>query len=37
VLGHRLILHHAARLDGRTGRGLAEELAAVNEERILSE
>ncbi len=37
VLGHRLILHHAARLDGRTGRGLAEELAAMNEERILSE
>ena len=37
VLGHRLILHHAARLDGRTGRALAADLAAMNEERVLSE
>ncbi len=37
VLGHRLILHHRARLDGVTGRELAAELVRMSEERIVSE
>ena len=36
VLGHRLILHHAARLDGYTGRELAVELVDQSEEDIVS-
>ena len=35
VLGHRIILLHAARLDGQTGRGLAARLISENEERIV--
>jgi len=35
VLGHRIILHHAARLDGQTGRGIAVALIALSEKRIL--
>ena len=35
VLGHRIILHHAARLDGETGRSLAGRLIAQSEERIV--
>jgi MoxR-like ATPase len=35
VLGHRIILQHAARLDGETGRGLAARLIKANEERIV--
>jgi len=36
VLGHRIILHHGARLDGWTGRGLASHIVAANREEILS-
>ena len=35
VLGHRVILHHAARLDGKTGRGLVAEVTGLSEERIV--
>jgi len=35
ALGHRLILHHRARLDGRTGRELAREVVELSEKRIL--
>ncbi len=35
VLGHRIILQHAARLDGETGRGLAARLIEQNERRII--
>jgi len=35
VLGHRIILQHAARLDGETGASLAKRLIAANEERIV--
>ena len=35
VLGHRVILHHAARLDGKTGRGIVERLVDVSEGRIV--
>jgi MoxR-like ATPase len=35
VLGHRIILQHAARLDGETGRDLSARLIAANEERIV--
>jgi MoxR-like ATPase len=35
VLGHRIILQHAARLDGETGRSLAARLIKANEERIV--
>ncbi len=35
VLGHRIILQHAARLDGETGRGLAARLIKAHEERIV--
>ena len=35
VLGHRLILHHAARLDGQTGRGIVAELVDLSEGRIV--
>jgi MoxR-like ATPase len=35
VLGHRIILHHAARLDGETGRKLADRLITLSEERIV--
>jgi MoxR-like ATPase len=35
VLGHRLVLQHAARLDGETGRALAGRLIAWNERRII--
>ena len=35
VLGHRIILQHAARLDGETGRGLAARLIEQNEQRII--
>jgi MoxR-like ATPase len=36
VLGHRIILQHAARLDGETGRGLAARLIETSEQRILA-
>lgn len=35
VLGHRIILLHAARLEGETGRSLATRLISRNEERIV--
>jgi len=34
VLGHRIILQHAARLDGHTGRGIAAQLVDLSEGRI---
>jgi len=35
VLGHRVILHHAARLDGKTGRGMVAQLVDLSEGRIV--
>jgi MoxR-like ATPase len=35
VLGHRIILHHAARLDGKGGRGIAAQLVDVSEGSIV--
>ncbi len=35
VLGHRIILQHAARLDGETGRALSARLIEQNERRII--
>ena len=35
VLGHRIILQHAARLDGESGRALAARLIDANEKRII--
>jgi MoxR-like ATPase len=35
VLGHRLILHHAARLDGLSGPEVAAEVVEVSERRVL--
>ncbi len=35
VLGHRIILHHAARLDGQTGRAIATRLTGLSEGRIV--
>lgn len=35
VLGHRIILQHAARLDGETGRGLASRLIEATEQRMI--
>ena len=35
VLGHRIILQHAARLDGETGRALGARLIEQNEQRII--
>jgi MoxR-like ATPase len=37
VLGHRIILRHAARLDGMTGRGIAGQLVELSEEKILDQ
>ena len=37
VLGHRVILQHAARLDGQTGRALAAELVKVSEGMVIRE
>lgn len=37
VLGHRLILHHTARLDGLTGRDVASEVVEASEGRLVQE